>query len=208
MDAAATLAYAAPLVIPAAPNPEATALAAELHSRALHEDASLTQDVFGAADQIGARHRERRIKSLPSLIAKILRRHDLGFYAAAASISDALAYYVVFDSSVFTSRYHAMRMALERQGHRVVQERSYWNIVHRHKGSHVRMVSRNGMPFEIQFHTAASLDAKRLSDALYALYHDPDESRDRRMWAEEQNLMLTGQVELPADVHLVGVPRV
>jgi hypothetical protein len=193
-----------------APNAEkeaATALAAELHSRALGADTALTQDVFGAADQIGAKHRERRVKSMPSLAAKILRRRDLGTYGAAASISDALAYYVVFDSQVFESRYRAMLMALERQGHRTVGERLYWTESNRYKGNQARLMSRNGMPFEIQFHTPASLKAKRLSDALNAMHSDATETGSRRLWAEEQLQMLMGLVAIPDEVHLLGVPR-
>jgi hypothetical protein len=207
MDALATVTFRVPKLGLAASNPRVTAVAAELHARALHHDAALTQDVFGAADHIGARYRDRRIKSLSSLTAKILRRPELGIYGAAASVSDALAYYVVFDAPVLASRYRALLMALERQGHRVVRETSYWKQGNRHKGSHVRLVSRHGMPFEIQFHIPASLAAKRLSDSLYAMYRDPTETPERRMWAEEQNLMLMGQVALPADVHLLGVPR-
>jgi hypothetical protein len=113
---------------------------------------------------------------------------------------------VVFDTAVFDSRYHAMIMALERQGHRKVQERSYWHEASRNKGSHVALMSRSGMPFEIQVHTRASLNAKRLSDALFAMCRDTTETEERRLWAEEQNLMLMGQVAPPADVHLIGVP--
>jgi hypothetical protein len=184
----------------------ATAVAAELHTRALHEDAALTQDVFGAADQIGASHRERRMKTLTSLAAKIRRRPELGIYGSAASISDALAYYVVFDTAVFESRFRAMLMALERQGHRAVRERSYWHVASRNKGTHVALMSRNGMPFEIQFHTRASLNAKRLSDVLFAMQRDTTETEERRLWAEEQNLMVMGHVALPVDVHVIGVP--
>lgn len=185
---------------------QATALAAELHTRALQEDAALTQDVFGAADQIGASHRERRMKTLPSLAAKICRRPELGIYAAAAAISDALAYYVVFDAAVFESRFRAMLMSLERQGHRAVWGRSYWHVASPNKGTHVALMSRNGMPFEIQFHTRASLNAKRLSDALFTMQHDASETEGRRIWAEEQNLMLMGHVANPVEVHLIGVP--
>jgi hypothetical protein len=207
MDAVEIIAFPGLQLGSSATDQDASALAAELHSRALREDATLTQDVFGAADQIGACHRERRIKSMPSLAAKILRRPELGIYGAAASIDDALAYYMVIDPSVFESRYRAILMALERQGHRVVRESMYATATNRYKGSQVSLMSRNGMPFEIQFHTPASLDAKRLSDALTAMYRDPQETSPRRFWAEEQHLTLMGQLAPPADLHLLGVPQ-
>jgi hypothetical protein len=205
MDAVEAVAFANPAGAWSVPDQGATALAAELHSRAIHEDAALTQDVFGAADQIGAGRRERRVKSMPSLAAKIARRPELGIYGAAASIEDALAYYVVFEPSVFDSRCRAMLMALERQGHRAIRERAYATPSERYKGNQVSLMSRNGMPFEIQFHTPASLDAKRLSDALTLMYHDPRETTSRRFWAEEQHLMLMGQLALPDDANLIGI---
>jgi hypothetical protein len=207
MDALAELSSAAPKVRATAPNPVVAALATQIRERALREDAALTQDVYGALDHIGATYRDRRVKSVRSLTAKILRRPGEGVYAAAANIRDALAYYAVFDASVFESRYHATLMALERQGHRLIEERSYWKEGNRHKGSHALMLSRNGLPFEIQFHTRASLDAKRLSDALYTMLRDPAETDARRLWAEEQCRQLMGGVALPTDVYLLGTPQ-
>lgn len=91
----------------------------------------------------------------------------------ARQVPGALSYAFVFDAAHYADGIRSVHEALDLQGFQLLSRRNTWS------GEANKCVVTmwhdplSGLPFGVQFHTAASIDAQHLARTSTALIHDP-----------------------------------
>lgn len=116
-------------------------------------------------------------------------------------LDDALRYTLVFHPSIYSVSVTKAIYLLEEQGMRVVDEENYWTGGP-YQGINYVLQTRDGMPFELQFHTD---DGYALKDgALHTLYEEFRKASTplaRRQELYDIMSSYWSDVEIPAEVH-------
>lgn len=115
---------------------------------------------------------------------------------AAGKINDALRYTAVFEGAHYTEAYAATRKTLEGAGYTFVRAGDAWTTPERfgggYRGINATFRTKDGLEFELQFHTPESWAMKQETHALYEEQRDPRtkpervkeiEAEQRRLWA-------------------------
>jgi hypothetical protein len=146
--------------------------ARRLVGQAESDEARVTQLMTRAVTAAGATlvGLDDRVKSVQSVERKLrdVLMHDprLSLDDAADSAHDVLRYSVATESETYASARTAVLAELRHNGVEVVDEINRW-AGPGYRGINVRLRAGGGGPFEVQFHTWASLEASHATRGLY-----------------------------------------
>lgn len=105
---------------------------------------------------------EFRKKTVESLSRKIIADslvENISLSKAVSKINDALRYTTIFDSDTFTEEYLKMKQKLIAEGYKIVKVKNTWLVDGPYKGVNT-VVEKDGINFEMQYHTQESFDLK------------------------------------------------
>ncbi|WP_175413688.1 XopAD/skwp family type III secretion system effector [Brenneria rubrifaciens] len=134
----------------------------------------------GGAYLAGLEHSVKSVSSLEDKLTDQFARHRQDWEQAVAHINDALRYSVVLPHHAFVEAYRQVVVALEDEGHELLQRKNYfarWNMPFRSINVSLRE-AESGQRWEIQFHTGETFPLK-------ARYHD--------VYKDQQRLSRQGQ---------------
>ena len=180
------------------------------HARAL--EPSVSAELGAVAAGAGGRLAgfEHRLKERDSILRKM--RHVLeaspGRPPSSIVLDDALRYTLEIDDSPPGHHADVIRAALarlERAGHRVRDVKNYWPRGDNYSGVNAVLVSPDGLPWELQFHTPESFRVKTRDHALYEELRADDTSpaRKREIYAE----MAASWRSVPVPAHVLDPGR-
>jgi hypothetical protein len=166
----------------AAPPPAATAptdadverLADDLMKRAATHEPEVSTILQSVAASLGGKMAgfEHRLKKKDSTIRKIrtaLAKDPAGGLSKVV-IDDALRYTLEVEDTPPGNHATAIRAAfaaLEKAGHKVIKVKNYWPRGDNYSGVNAVIEAPDGLPWELQFHTAASFKVKTDTHELY-----------------------------------------
>jgi hypothetical protein len=133
-----------------------------VYKKAVKAEPAITKDVVGAVRDNGGRMEQLdyRLKTKESFTRKAL--------ADKTEVFDVVRYTSIAPQQTYTQDAIATLSDLEQQGHEVVRVTNYWNVGGGdYKGVNVRMRAPDKVPYELQFHTDASIAAKGQSHLVY-----------------------------------------
>ena len=144
---------------------QAVKLAIGLHEKANALDARLTGTMTALSKKTGGElvGLEYRIKSTDSLARKIeadaKESHSGDMNKAAANISDASRYTMVYNNDNYTQGVDTVVKTLQQQGYEV-RAKNFWQKGDDYQGVNIKMRAANGHVIELQLHTQDSLKIK------------------------------------------------
>jgi hypothetical protein len=148
---------------------------------------STSKDLGGTMDKI-----DFRLKSQDSMTRKILSNsieHGITEEAEANKISDVLRYTMVFDNpKTYTSNVLTAVAKMKEMGYTKHDNRwrNYFSPGNAYNGYNTVWENKNGMKFELQFHTTESLTIKEKVHQIYEKYRKlPQNSKLRPVLAKE-----------------------
>jgi hypothetical protein len=121
-----------------------------------------------------ARHALLEPDEFRARFAEMLSRHpDRGPEQLARRVPGALSYSFLFDSAQYAEGIAAVQEALELQGFQLRVRRNTWPNAANRCVLTVWHDPLTDLPFQVQFHTEASLEAQHLARTSAALISDP-----------------------------------
>lgn len=158
--------------------------ALELARVAVACEANVTKAVLaGCGEGTHFARLQSRVKSPMSLARKLAsdaQRHiDRSLLDLAAEINDVLRYTHVSDERDLSSCLGALAKALDAAGYRLREALDLFRAS-RYRGFHVTFAAPDGLLFEVQFHTHASLQHAESSHADYEIWRDRSRPRADR----------------------------
>jgi hypothetical protein len=158
---------------------------------------------------------EFELKELDSLSRKINDRSSergpqtpKSIDKAASKINDALRYTVVYDGANYLDGYNRTKAALEAAGYTFVRESNAWAEPERfgggYRGINATFKTKDGLEFEVQFHTPESHDMKVETHPLYEEFRAKGTSEERKKEINEEQRRRWGGVPYPAGIPAPG----
>lgn len=152
---------------------------------------------------------EHKLKDEASLTRKInSEKNEFGgdYRKTARSMSDVNRYTMKLPTSNYSQTVKEVLRELKREGYKV-RIKNYWSPnAGPYRGINVALESRGGIKTELQFHTEASLQAKKKGHGLYKQYRVSEDPRERRiLW--EQMIEIANNVGVPPKAPMVGRKR-
>lgn len=144
-----------------------------------------------------------RLKSSSSLARKIETDpmlDDISLEEAARQIKDVLRYTVIFEPEYFGESYQKMKLKLLGAGVIINSVKNTWLQEGPYKGVNT-FVEKEGMVFEIQYHTQESFDLK--NGTLHTLYEErrlPMTSRNRKFVLDKEMILLSQKLQIPQGI--------
>ena len=172
-----------------------------VYYRAMEVEPEITRDVVavGAANGGETVGLDTRVKLPESLEAKL---HSVDDPVDIDRVSDILRYTHVFSPEQLADGTNACLSAYEQQGYTIRTVKNTWEDPNLpYKGINVRMLSPNGQPLEVQFHTQESFALK--SGEMHDLYKQYGKlPKDSMEAIELQNRMfaLSRSLQMPARI--------
>lgn len=148
-------------------------LASDLVGNALGREKALTSTLQGCASQTGGEMvgLEYAVKTQSSLSRKIyteMKEMGISGEEAAANMKDVNRYTMKFGEDDLTAGYESTIKALQSQGHELVKvKNTLANPNAEYRGINTNLRSPDGAIWELQFHTAKSLEVKEVNHKLY-----------------------------------------
>ncbi|HVB41275.1 MAG TPA: hypothetical protein VNF47_01045 [Streptosporangiaceae bacterium] len=106
--------------------------------------------------------------------AELIRRHpDRTSEQLARRVPGALTYSFVFDTDRYAAGTWLVQEALESRGFRLLARRNGWNGAENRWVVTIWHDALHELPFQVQFHTSASLEAQQLARTSADLINDP-----------------------------------
>lgn len=174
---------------------------------AISSETTVSRDVTAAVEANGGRlerfdSRIKRLNSLWRKVQSVMVDDVTDAEDAAAEISDALRYTAVLDESGYWARGNEIGAALQRAGYRPAKQTPGW---HRfgYRGRNDTFISPDGFEFEIQLHTAASLDAAERTHPMYEERRLPTTRGNRNAELKAMQDEIFAAVPAPDDVKWV-----
>lgn len=192
--------------------PAAVRLARPHVDRLVRSAARAEPAVTDTMQQLAVRHGgtlerlEFRLKTRDSLERKLVTEILTGIdpAAAAAGIKDALRYTVRLDEHSYADGVARWEHALAARGLTVVKRPSGWRPAGQYQGLNYAVSTPDGMVFEVQFHTPASLAAAEEAHRLYEKARLPTTSAEERRLLEARMATLFKRVPLPSGLTRIG----
>jgi hypothetical protein len=149
-------------------------LADDLLARAAHHEPEVSKLLQTVAAQVGGQLAgfEFRLKKRDSLLRKIhtVLHGDPQLAVSDVVINDALRYTLQVEDSPPGRHAEAIRKALaalEAAGHKVIKVKNYWPKGDNYSGVNSVLETRDGLQWELQFHTAESFRIQHRDHELY-----------------------------------------
>jgi hypothetical protein len=147
-----------------------TSLANDLHKAAESAEPQITELLLlagsGIASFAGLENRLKTAASIEEKIRRTAERMGITEQEAAGFLDDTLRYTALLPVDAFVSQYLSMMRVLKAQGVEVVTIRNTWQPGTPYKGLHLYL-RKDGVLFELQFHTQESYDLKQRLHAMY-----------------------------------------
>ncbi|HEU8377012.1 TPA: minor capsid protein [Streptococcus pneumoniae] len=178
----------------------------QLLSKISKAEPKITSDMQRIAGENKLAGLEFRKKTVESLSRKIIADslvENISLSKAVSKINDALRYTTIFDSDTFTEEYLKMKQKLVAEGYKIVKVKNTWLVDGPYKGVNT-VVEKDGINFEMQYHTQESFDLKNGSlHELYEKYRDTNTSDLERMKLFKEMLDLSNGLEIPKNIERV-----
>lgn len=145
---------------------------------------------------------DSRFKTADSLYRKmqdLMVESDVDAAAASGWIRDSLRYTVVVDEDGYWAAGDRIGEALIQAGYDRAKVVPGWNR-HGYRGRNDTFRGADGLEFEVQIHTAASLRAAEATHGLYEEERLPTTSDDRRAQLRAQQYAIFDAVPVPDDI--------
>ena len=148
---------------------------------------------------------EHRLKTVESLTRKILSdAHDMevSLEEAANQVKDSLRYTFIIDEADYVAYTPKILDALKASGNKVTKFKNYWNDDTRaYQGINCNLQTRDGVIFELQFHTQISYDTKgEKTHMYYEIMRDENATPEERAEAREKHDALYALIPVPEGV--------
>ncbi|WP_256958889.1 minor capsid protein [Streptococcus pneumoniae] len=154
------------------------------------------QRIAGENKLAGLEFRKKTVESLSRKIIADSLVENISLSKAVSKINDALRYTTIFDSDTFTEEYLKMKQKLIAEGYKIVKVKNTWLVDGPYKGVNT-VVEKDGINFEMQYHTQESFDLKNGSlHELYEKYRDTNTSDLERMKLFKEMLDLSNGLEI------------
>ncbi|HEU7760147.1 TPA: minor capsid protein [Streptococcus pneumoniae] len=161
------------------------------------------QRIAGENKLAGLEFRKKTAESLARKITTDSQAENISLSKATSKINDALRYTTIFDPDTFAKEYLKMKQELIAEGYKVVKVKNTWLIDGPYKGVNT-VVEKDGINFEMQYHTQESFDLKNGSlHELYEKYRDTNTSDLERMKLFKEMLDLSNGLEIPKNIERV-----
>lgn len=133
---------------------------------------AITKDLKDLADNediemVGLKH---RLKSKEGTVEKIVKREKA---KSAKDLYDVVRYTMQVETKDYYNKKEIILSNLKEQGYEIVKEKDTWKYPG-YKGINIKMRTKEGYNFELQFHTKESLEAKELAHKLYEKQRLPE----------------------------------
>ena len=178
----------------------------QLLSKVSKAEPKITSDMKRIAGKNKLDGLEFRKKTAESLARKIIadsQAENISLSKAASKINDALRYTTIFEPDTFAKEYLKMKQELTTEGYKVVKVKNTWLIDGPYKGVNT-VVEKDGINFEMQYHTQESFDLKNGSlHELYEKYRDTNTSDRERMKLFKEMFDLSNGLEIPKNIERV-----
>lgn len=152
---------------------ERAALAERTVTPALQEVAAST-----GGEMVGLEHRLKGTGSLTDKVERIMDERVVTPEKAGEYVTDSLRYTMTYSPQAYSEGLNNALGRLSERGHQVGDVKNTWAEGSSYKGINVSMKDPGGQPFELQFHTPESFQAKMDSHHLYELERDPNVAED------------------------------
>jgi hypothetical protein len=146
-----------------------------------------------------------RLKTMDSLYRKVqdvMVEDETTAADAAGEIRDSLRYTAVVDESGYWERGNQICAALAQTGYTPAKKTPGWRRFG-YKGRNETFISSDGLEFEVQIHTAASLGAAERAHTLYEEERLPTTSREAKEQLRRLQDEIFAAVPAPDDVRWV-----
>lgn len=185
-----------------------------VEERAKQAEPRITRDLQSASRGQGQLEGLKyRLKEHGSLSRKIkadtLEEFGGDVRKASANIKDAVRYTLMLDESNANKGAQATLDALRAKGHKPSKIKNFFKPPHGpggYRGVNIQMVDPDGHPWELQFHTQASFDAKmKGGHEIYEAWRvlDPDSPEAKRLW-EKSLEHYRNSVPTPPGIEALG----
>jgi ppGpp synthetase/RelA/SpoT-type nucleotidyltranferase len=171
------------------------------------KEPAISAAVRGAVRDAGGvlKRFDSRVKSEDSLYRKvqdIMVDDETDADDAIAEVPDALRYTAVVDENDYWATGSEIGAALERAGYKQVWKSRGWRRFG-YKGRNDTFISPDGLRFEVQIHTQASLDAAERAHVLYEEQRRPTTPEHVKAQLDEEQNGIFASVPAPNDVKWV-----
>jgi hypothetical protein len=163
-------------------------LARGIAEKASSYEPALTEFMVEFAEENGGTLKglNHRLKTHSSIVSKIKRYQDelgVGPEEASLNVSDAVRYTIVFEPDDLVDKATEMQEQLEQAGWTKYDHKwkNYYTSSGPYRGYNTMYVNKEGLRFELQFHTEESLRRKRLSHELYVQYRELAKGLERAL---------------------------
>lgn len=144
-----------------------------------------------------------RIKTKESLKRKIFKdaiEKDVTVKESANEIHDVLRYTTLFDNKTFVNDYKSMKTLLINDGYAIIKVKNTWKKGSPYKGINTT-IEKNGVKFEMQYHTAESFDLK--NGSLHKLFEKDRELNTKpkdRAKLNQSMIKMSSKLETPPGI--------
>ncbi|HHS7783190.1 TPA: minor capsid protein [Streptococcus pneumoniae] len=161
------------------------------------------QRIAGENKLAGLEFRKKTAESLARKITTDSQAENISLSKATSKINDALRYTTIFDPDTFAKEYLKMKQELIAEGYKIVKVKNTWLVDGPYKGVNT-VVEKDGINFEMQYHTQESFDLKNGPlHELYEKYRDTSTSDRERMKLFKEMLDLSNELEIPKNIERV-----
>lgn len=187
-------------------------LSSDIFRAAKTREPVITKDITEVFDKnlvtpYGLEHRLKSRRSIERKIHKDAVEKGVSEAEASKGIRDAVRYTGILSDENYTHTYNQIKRDLANRGYREIRCRNYFDQYRKGKVKHKSVQSifetRDGYPFEIQFHTKGSQKAKNDKLPLYEEARKIETTADRKRELERMMVELAEKVKDPKDVYSI-----
>lgn len=146
-----------------------------------------------------------RLKGVESLLRKVSTdagAENISMRVAFDKLKDVIRYTAVLSESKFVAQYEAFRKELDDRGYKVIKVKNTWKKDSMYKGINTNL-EKDGLKFEMQYHTEKSLDVKEVIHKPYEEYRQPGLSKERKEELEKIMIDFSSAIPDPKGVEWI-----
>ena len=172
-------------------------LSKKIYEDAVKREPGITKDVKqsvhkSGADIYGLEHRLKTKDSIKRKIETDSKEKGITISNAGQNIKDAVRYTAITSDNNFVKAYNTIKETLENKGYKEFRCKNYFDEYR-----------KDGYPYEIQFQTPSSQDAKNKKIPIYEERRKPGLSAKRKSELEKQMIDLAENVSTPKDIYTI-----
>ena len=184
-------------------------LAKKLLAQAAAVESSVTQDMkryeSETAKLMGLDYRFKGEESLARKIESDAEAQAVSVEQAADGVHDVLRYTLAVDPDRYQETVPQVLAGLTEAGYQVQKFNNAWGGRY-YQGVNVQLVSPDGVPVELQFHTPQSFAIKQASHGVYEIRRDKSATAEQKDRAKRLSLAYNAQVQMPEGADALAWP--